>query len=107
MLNKKGCASIPQIRPEEQMKIMLKSAQSVITEEEPLEKPKRSAAENRPLTIKLGLHPAAPDIRLGRAVVLRKVGQRQEAGAQGRNRHLRLCRKDRRFLRGGRLYSFE
>ena len=42
--------------------------------------PKRSTGQNRPLTIKLGLDPSAPDIHLGHAVVLRKIKQMQDMG---------------------------
>ena len=39
-----------------------------------------AAAEARPLRVKLGIDPTAPDIHLGHAVVLRKLRQFQEAG---------------------------
>ena len=39
------------------------------------EKLKKVDAEHRPLRIKLGLDPSAPDIHLGHAVVLRKIKQ--------------------------------
>lgn len=45
--------------------------------EEKLDKVKR---ENRPLRIKLGLDPSAPDIHLGHCVVLRKIRQLQDLG---------------------------
>src|SRR5438874_11999127 len=37
-------------------------------------------AENRPLRVKLGIDPTAPDIHLGHAVVLRKLREFQVAG---------------------------
>jgi tyrosyl-tRNA synthetase len=37
-------------------------------------------AENRPLRVKLGIDPTAPDIHLGHAVVLRKLREFQDAG---------------------------
>ena len=41
----------------------------------------RSAArEGRPLRVKLGIDPTAPDIHLGHAVVLRKLREFQDAG---------------------------
>ena len=40
----------------------------------------RAAAEARPLRVKLGIDPTAPDIHLGHAVVLRKLRQFQDAG---------------------------
>jgi tyrosyl-tRNA synthetase len=42
----------------------------------------RSAKENRPLRVKLGLDPTAPDIHLGFAVVLRKLRLFQDLGHQ-------------------------
>ncbi len=39
-----------------------------------------AAAESRPLRVKLGIDPTAPDIHLGHAVVLRKLRQFQDAG---------------------------
>ena len=36
--------------------------------------------ENRPLRVKLGLDPSAPDIHLGHSVVLRKIRQLQDMG---------------------------
>ncbi|NRU47910.1 tyrosyl-tRNA synthetase [Clostridium beijerinckii] len=40
----------------------------------------KSAKEDKPLIIKLGLDPTAPDIHLGHAVVLRKIKQMQDLG---------------------------
>jgi tyrosyl-tRNA synthetase len=40
----------------------------------------QAAAEARPLRVKLGIDPTAPDIHLGHAVVLRKLRQFQDAG---------------------------
>ncbi len=51
-----------------------------MNEEELLEKLKKTEKEKRPLIIKLGLDPSAPDIHLGHAVVLRKIRQMQELG---------------------------
>lgn len=39
-----------------------------------------AAKENRPLVIKLGFDPTAPDLHLGHAVVLKKLKQFQDAG---------------------------
>jgi tyrosyl-tRNA synthetase len=68
------------LKPEEQMPIILKGVHTLINEEELLEKLKKSYKENKPLTIKLGLDPSAPDIHLGHAVVLRKIKQMQDLG---------------------------
>lgn len=65
---------------EEQMKIIAKGAKEIAGEEELRNKLTRAIAENRGLTIKLGLDPSAPDIHLGHSVVLRKIRQMQELG---------------------------
>lgn len=67
---------------QEQLRIICKGVQTCVSEEELLAKLERSIATNRPLIIKLGLDPSAPDIHLGHAVVLRKVRQMQQLGHQ-------------------------
>jgi len=54
--------------------------EEVIPEEELAPLLKKAAAEGRPLRIKLGLDPSAPDIHLGHTVVLRKLRQFQDMG---------------------------
>src|SRR5467141_4189529 len=44
------------------------------------DKIKSARAEERPLRVKLGIDPTAPDIHLGHAVVLRKLREFQDAG---------------------------
>ncbi len=44
------------------------------------QKLEKAAAESRPLRVKLGIDPTAPDIHLGHAVVLRKLRQFQDEG---------------------------
>jgi tyrosyl-tRNA synthetase len=44
------------------------------------EKLKLAGSEGRPLRVKLGIDPTAPDIHLGHAVVLRKLREFQDAG---------------------------
>jgi len=65
---------------EEQIKIIKKGTADLIQEDELREKLQKSEQENRPLIIKLGLDPSAPDIHLGHAVVLRKIKQMQDLG---------------------------
>lgn len=67
---------------EEQIKIIGKGAANIVSLEELKEKLKKSEMENKPLVIKLGLDPSAPDIHLGHAVVLRKIKQMQDLGHQ-------------------------
>lgn len=68
------------LTPKEQLKIICKGVHQCVSEEELLAKLERSYNQNKPLTIKLGLDPSAPDIHLGHAVVLRKIRQMQELG---------------------------
>lgn len=64
------------VNADEQIKIISKGADEVIALEELKEKLK----EGKPLTVKLGLDPSAPDIHIGHAVVLRKIKQLQDLG---------------------------
>ena len=63
-----------------QMRIILKGAAQLIGEEDLRAKLERSIRTDKPLIIKLGLDPSAPDIHLGHAVVLRKLKQLQDLG---------------------------
>lgn len=60
----------------EQIKIISKGVDEIIGVDELKEK----LANNKPLTVKLGLDPSAPDIHLGHTVVLRKLRQLQDLG---------------------------
>lgn len=68
------------IEVEEQIKIIRKGAAEIISEEELRLKLENAKKEGRPLIVKLGLDPSAPDIHLGHAVVLRKIRQLQDLG---------------------------
>lgn len=63
-----------------QMRIILKGVEQVISEEELAKKIEVSIRTGKPLNIKLGLDPSAPDIHLGHTVVLRKIRQMQDLG---------------------------
>ncbi|HID55660.1 TPA: tyrosine--tRNA ligase [Candidatus Poribacteria bacterium] len=63
-----------------QIEIIRRGAVEIISEEELRAKLERAQRENRPLRVKLGLDPTAPDIHLGSAVVLRKLRQFQDLG---------------------------
>ncbi|MEW9093813.1 MAG: tyrosine--tRNA ligase [Clostridiaceae bacterium] len=65
---------------DEQIKIIKKGADEIINLDELKEKLIRCEKEKRPLIVKLGLDPSAPDIHLGHAVVLRKIKQLQDLG---------------------------
>lgn len=64
------------VTPEEQLQIIRSGAAQVVPESELLKKLK----EGRPLRIKLGVDPTAPDLHLGHAVPLRKLRQFQDLG---------------------------
>ena len=68
------------LKPEEQLEIIRKGAETIVDTAELLAKLEKSYKEQKPLVIKLGLDPSAPDIHLGHAVVLRKIKQMQDLG---------------------------
>ncbi|MCD6505503.1 tyrosine--tRNA ligase [Candidatus Poribacteria bacterium] len=65
---------------DQQIEIIKRGAVEIISEEELRMKLERAQKEGRPLRVKLGLDPTAPDIHLGSAVVLRKLRQFQDLG---------------------------
>ncbi|MBM7855102.1 tyrosyl-tRNA synthetase [Desulfohalotomaculum tongense] len=67
---------------EKQLKEIRRGAVEIIPENELVEKLKKSIRDNKPLKIKLGLDPTAPDIHLGHTVVLQKLRQFQDFGHQ-------------------------
>jgi tyrosyl-tRNA synthetase len=62
--------------PEQQLEILKRGAAQIISEAELLEKLRLG----RPLNIKLGVDPTAPDIHLGHTVALQKLRQFQDLG---------------------------
>ena len=64
------------LSPEEQLSIIKRGAVEIIEEEELLKKLK----EGRPLRIKAGFDPTAPDLHLGHTVLLQKLRQFQQLG---------------------------
>lgn len=65
---------------ERQIAIYTQGVQDIIPSEDLEMKVAKSILENRPLKIKLGLDPSAPDVHLGHTVVLNKLRQFQENG---------------------------
>ncbi len=61
---------------EEQLRILKKNVEELISEEELLERLK----SGKPLRIKLGVDPSRPDLHLGHAVVLKKLREFQDLG---------------------------
>lgn len=65
---------------EEQLAYLKRGVVDLIREEDLRRKLERSQATGRPLHVKLGADPTAPDLHLGHAVVLRKLRQFQQLG---------------------------
>lgn len=65
---------------DEQLSILSRGAAEIISVEELRSALQRAATENRPLRVKLGTDPSAPDIHLGHTVVYRKLKQFQDLG---------------------------
>ncbi|WP_264737797.1 tyrosine--tRNA ligase [Cytobacillus firmus] len=63
-----------------QMSVYTQGVQDIIPLEELEAKVAKSVLQNKPLKIKLGLDPSAPDVHLGHTVVLNKMRQFQENG---------------------------
>lgn len=63
-----------------QLEIIKRGAEEIISEAEFISKLEKTAKEKRPLRIKFGADPTAPDIHLGHTVVLRKLRQFQDLG---------------------------
>ncbi len=72
--------SINQVTIDEQLAYLTKGAEETIREEELKAKLERSARTGKPLRIKVGFDPTAPDIHLGHTVVIRKMKHFQDLG---------------------------
>lgn len=68
------------LSPEQQLEIIKRGSVEIILEKELLHKLEKAHKENRPLKIKAGFDPTAPDIHLGHTVLLEKMRQFQELG---------------------------
>ena len=68
--------------PEEQFKLLALGAEEILPEGALLDRLRQCARENRPLRVKQGFDPTAPDIHLGHSVGLRRLRQFQELGHQ-------------------------
>ncbi|MGE5308324.1 MAG: tyrosine--tRNA ligase [Deltaproteobacteria bacterium] len=64
----------------EQLAVIKRGAVDIISEEELVKKLELAQKENRPLRVKAGFDPTAPDIHLGHTVLLRKLRQFQDLG---------------------------
>jgi tyrosyl-tRNA synthetase len=65
---------------EEQLEILRQGAADLVSEEELGKKLERSRETGKPLVVKVGFDPSAPDIHLGHTVVMRKMKQFQDLG---------------------------
>ncbi|MGB9661125.1 MAG: tyrosine--tRNA ligase [Moorellaceae bacterium] len=65
-----------------QLAVIRRGAAEIVPEEDLVKKLRQSLLTGRPLRVKLGLDPTAPDIHLGHTVVLHKLRQFQELGHQ-------------------------
>ncbi|HKO99746.1 MAG TPA: tyrosine--tRNA ligase [Pyrinomonadaceae bacterium] len=65
---------------DEQLAYLRKGAAEIIREDELRAKLEKSVKTGRPLRVKLGVDPTAPDIHLGHTVVIRKLRAFQELG---------------------------
>jgi tyrosyl-tRNA synthetase len=65
---------------DEQIEFIKKGAVDLIREEDLRKKLERSAKTGKPLRVKLGADPTAPDIHIGHTVVIRKLKAFQELG---------------------------
>ncbi len=65
---------------DEQIEFIKKGSVDVIREEDLRKKLERSAKTGKPLRVKLGADPTAPDIHIGHTVVIRKLKAFQELG---------------------------
>ena len=64
----------------EALAVSLRGCEELLPQEDWLKKLARSEATGKPLRIKLGLDPTAPDIHIGHTVVLNKMRQLQDLG---------------------------
>lgn len=70
------------LKPEEQLKVFKRGTFEILLEKELLKKLERSYKEKKPLKLKVGFDPTAPDIHLGHTVLLQKMRQLQDIGHQ-------------------------
>lgn len=68
------------LSPEEQLVWLNRGVDTILPEAELLAKLRRAQSTGRPLRVKLGMDPTAPDLHLGHSVVLRKMQQFQQLG---------------------------
>src|SRR5574342_1268705 len=65
-----------------QMELFKRGAAEIISEEDLRRKLERSAKEGKPLRVKAGFDPTAPDLHLGHTVLIQKLKHFQDLGHQ-------------------------
>lgn len=68
------------LEPAKQLEIIKRGVAEIVPEKELLHKLQKAFTEKRPLVVKAGFDPTAPDIHLGHTVLLEKMRQFQELG---------------------------
>ena len=80
MLKEQPLSTEMNLEVERQLAILTRGVAEIIPETELKAKLVQSMMKNRPLKVKLGLDPSAPDVHIGHTVVLQKLRQFQELG---------------------------
>lgn len=70
------------MKPEQQLEILSRGTEEILPEGALLERLRECERDRRPLRVKQGFDPTAPDIHLGHTVGLRKLRQFQDLGHQ-------------------------
>ena len=65
---------------DQQLEVLSRGSMDLVDEEQLKDKLHRSRKSGRPLTIKAGFDPSAPDLHLGHTVLLEKMHQFQQLG---------------------------
>ncbi len=65
---------------EKQLELIMRGAIDIVTKEDLTRKLHKSIKENKPLRVKLGLDPTAPDIHIGNAIPIHKLRSFQSLG---------------------------
>lgn len=71
---------LSRMKPKEELSIIRRGAVEIIQEEELCAKLERSKETGKPLRIKAGFDPTAPDLHLGHTVLIQKMKQFQDLG---------------------------
>src|SRR5256885_736202 len=72
----------PSMTAEQQLELLVSATEDLLPEGALLERLRVAERERRPLRVKQGFDPTAPDIHLGHTVGLRKLRQFQDLGHQ-------------------------